>query len=98
MVWKLKEVGYEGLKEASSEVAENEFLLAETCSEDFVDSQDYVNFLQDKLQGIKLKLMKWMMNQWVFTIHDLNYDLSIPLQMTMYIFRGHQKKILGLQY
>ena len=54
----VNEVGYEGLKEASSEVAENEFLLAEACSEDFVDSQDYVNFLQDKLQGIKSKLMK----------------------------------------
>ena len=32
--------------------------LAEASSEDFEDSQDYVNFLQDKLQGIKIKLMK----------------------------------------
>ena len=32
--------------------------LAEASSEDFEDSQDYVNFLQDKLQGIKIKLCK----------------------------------------
>ena len=35
----VNEVGYEGLKEASSEVAENEFLLTEASSEDFEDSR-----------------------------------------------------------
>jgi len=32
--------------------------LAEASAEDFDDGQDYVNFLQDKLQGIKIKLIK----------------------------------------
>ena len=32
--------------------------LAEASAEDFDDGQDYVNFLQDKLQGIKIKLVK----------------------------------------
>ena len=32
--------------------------LAEASEDDFNDSQDYVNFLQDKLQGIKIKLVK----------------------------------------
>ena len=32
--------------------------LSEANVEDFDNSQDYVNFLQDKLQGIKIKLVK----------------------------------------
>ena len=32
--------------------------LSEADVEDFDNSQDYVNFLQDKLQGIKIKLIK----------------------------------------
>ena len=32
--------------------------LSEANVEDFDNSQDYVNFLQDKLQGIKIKLIK----------------------------------------
>ena len=32
--------------------------LAEASADDFDDGQDYVNFLQDKLQGIKIKLIK----------------------------------------
>ena len=31
--------------------------LSEAAVEDFDNSQDYVNFLQDKLQGIKIKLI-----------------------------------------
>ena len=36
----VNEVGYEGLKEASSEVAENEFLLADTLDEFEEDESD----------------------------------------------------------
>ena len=32
--------------------------LAEASADDFDNSQDYVDFLQDKLQGIKIKLIK----------------------------------------
>jgi len=32
--------------------------MAEASAEDFDDGQDYVNFLQDKLHGIKIKLVK----------------------------------------
>ena len=37
---------------------EDRMTLAEASADDFNDSQDYVNFLQDKLQGIKIKLVK----------------------------------------
>lgn len=37
---------------------EERMTLAEASADDFNDSQDYVNFLQDKLQGIKIKLVK----------------------------------------
>ena len=37
---------------------EDRMTLAEACADDFNDGQDYVNFLQDKLQGIKIKLIK----------------------------------------
>ena len=37
---------------------EDRMTLAEASAEDFNDSQDYVNFLQDKLQGIRIKLVK----------------------------------------
>jgi len=37
---------------------EDRMTLAEASADDFNDGQDYVNFLQDKLQGIKIKLVK----------------------------------------
>ena len=63
----VNEVGYEGLKEASSEVAENEFLLADTLdefedTEDESDDNELANFmmLMDKAQkkNEKRKLRK----------------------------------------
>jgi len=37
---------------------EDRMTLSEASADDFNDGQDYVNFLQDKLQGIKIKLVK----------------------------------------
>jgi len=37
---------------------EDRMTLAEASADDFNDGQDYVNFLQDKLQGIRIKLVK----------------------------------------
>ena len=37
---------------------EDRMTLSEASADDFNDGQDYVNFRQDKLQGIKIKLVK----------------------------------------
>ena len=51
-------VGSDQSKSRGKRKFSDRMTLSEANVEDFDNSQDYVNFLQDKLQGIKIKLIK----------------------------------------